>query len=79
MENLAEDVRHHIARVIDDAIERAADHIAWLGQNPNEPDHDQQIAECERAIELAVKAQALFPPPEISLPPETTEPRQPGA
>ena len=59
---LPTDVRDHIASVLAEDIDRRTAHLQWLDANPNEPDRDQQRAETERAIELATKAAAFFPP-----------------
>jgi hypothetical protein len=39
---------------------RNRDHLRWLDEHLSEPDREQQIAESERAIELARKATAAL-------------------
>jgi hypothetical protein len=58
---MPDDVRHHIASVLAEDMDRRTDHLAWLDANPGEADRDLQRAETERAIELATKAAAFFP------------------
>ena len=51
-----------MCEAIDDYRTKAAAHLEWLDANPDEPDHDQQRAEFERAVELADKAIAILAP-----------------
>lgn len=67
---LPEDIRDYLALLIDEDLDRNRDHLDWLQENPNEPDREQQRAECERAVEMALKAQAFF-----SAPPDPEWPR----
>jgi hypothetical protein len=56
-------VRDYLACIIAEDIDRNAEHLDWLEQHPDEPDREQQVAEALQAIELARKAQDVFPPP----------------
>jgi hypothetical protein len=47
-----------LADLIEDVIERDADHLEWLEVNPDEPDRDQQRASTEHRLELAQRALA---------------------
>lgn len=55
------DVRDYIATLIEEDLDRNRDHLKWLDANPDEPDREQQRAECERAVELAAQATPIFP------------------
>jgi hypothetical protein len=43
----------HLLCILDDAIERAENHLDWLALHPNEPDREAQIADTERSIALS--------------------------
>jgi hypothetical protein len=62
MTKIPDDVRDYLARIIEEDADRNLDHLDWLKENPQEPDRDLQIAESQQAVELAGKAQLLFPP-----------------
>ena len=49
----------YFAVLVDEDLDKNRDHLQWLKDHPAEPDRDLQIAECERAVELAVIAQKL--------------------
>ena len=66
---ISDQIRQYLRRLIEEDLDRNRDHLKWLEANPGEPDRDLQRAESERAIELADKAQRLFPAP--------TEPDEP--
>jgi hypothetical protein len=47
------ELRDHLLRLIEDAIERAEDHLAWLALHPQEPDCEAQVGDTERSIALS--------------------------
>lgn len=47
------ELRDHLMCIIEDAIERAEDHLDWLAHNPKEPDRAAQLAGTERSIALS--------------------------
>jgi hypothetical protein len=49
-----------LLRIAEEDETRNRDHLRWLDENPNEPDHEQQIAETETRLELARKAMAAL-------------------
>jgi hypothetical protein len=74
LNEISNELREYLARIIDEDLDRNRDHLDWLQEHPDEPDRDQQHAECERAVEMARKAQALFPaPPEPEWPRTTSD------
>ena len=53
------DIVAYLKTLIEEDADRKRDHLAWL-QSPeavDEQDREQQVAESERAVELAKKAQ----------------------
>jgi hypothetical protein len=62
---ISDEIGQYLGRLIEEDLDRNRDHLKWLEENPEEADRDLQRAESERAIELAGKAQRLFPPPAI--------------
>ncbi len=62
MTKIPDALRDYLAQIIEEDFDRNQDHLEWLEENPQEPDRELQRAECERAVELARKAQSLFPP-----------------
>jgi hypothetical protein len=49
---LDESLVDHLQRILEQAIEHGENHISWLVANPNEPDHETQLRDTERSIEL---------------------------
>jgi hypothetical protein len=47
------ELRDHLRNIIEDAIERAEDHLDWLALHPNEPDRAGQIEDTQRSIDLS--------------------------
>jgi hypothetical protein len=47
------ELREHLRNIIEDAIERAEDHLDWLARHPQEPDREAQISDTERSIALS--------------------------
>jgi hypothetical protein len=43
----------HLLEIIEDAMERAEEHLDWLASHPNEPDCEAQIADTERSLDLS--------------------------
>ena len=52
---MTDELREHFRALLDDAIDRATDHLDWLAQNPNEPDHEAQIADTQRSLALTLR------------------------
>jgi len=52
------DLADFLAGLIEDMIERDADHLELLDVNPDEPDRDQQRASTEHRLELSQRALA---------------------
>jgi hypothetical protein len=73
---ISDEIRQYLGRLIEEDLDRNRDHLKWLEENPEEADRDLQSAESERAIELAGKAQKVFPAPpmEPDEPPEGIAP-----
>jgi hypothetical protein len=55
------EVAAYLADIIEEDLDRRAEHLIWLASHPDEHGRDRQRAETERAIELAKLAAALFP------------------
>jgi hypothetical protein len=47
------ELRDHLLCLIEEAIERAEDHLDWLAHHPQEPDRAVQLADIERSIDLS--------------------------
>ena len=58
--NLTDELVDHLSSVLEDHIDKAADHIEWLSLNVEEPDREAQIAASERTIELDKQLLALL-------------------
>jgi hypothetical protein len=63
---ISDEIRRYIATVIEEDADKNRDHLKWLEENPEEPDREQQRAECERAVELARAAQKFFAAASVS-------------
>ena len=50
---MTDELRDHLLCIIEDAIERAEDHLDWLAHHPQEPDRDAQLADTKRSIDLS--------------------------
>ena len=46
------ELREHLQNIIEDAIERAENHLDWLALHPNEPDRTAQLLDTQRSLEL---------------------------
>lgn len=57
---MTDELKRHIYLIAEEDLERNQEHLAWLGENPNEPDRDQQIAESECSIELDRQLMRMF-------------------
>ena len=60
---LSDEMRDYLGECIEEALDRAADHLEWL-DGPDgraEDNREIQIADTHRAIEIGRQAQALFP------------------
>ena len=57
---LTDEQRDYLRSLIEDARERAQDHIEWLASESDEEDKDQQRAECERSIEIGASILSLL-------------------
>jgi hypothetical protein len=53
------ELRDHLMYIIEDAIERAEDHLDWLASNSQEPDHEAQVADTKRSIDLSKQLRDL--------------------
>jgi hypothetical protein len=58
--NITDELVDHLSSVLEDHLDKAADHIEWLNLNPDEPDREQQIEASERAMDLDKKLLALL-------------------
>lgn len=47
------ELRDHLLRIIEDAIERAEDHLDWLAHHPQEPDCEAQLEAVSRSLDLS--------------------------
>ena len=47
------ELRDHLMCIIEDAIERAEDHLDWLAHHPQEPDCEAQVANTKHSIDLS--------------------------
>jgi hypothetical protein len=47
------ELRDHLLCIIEDAIERAEDHLDWLAHHPQEPDCEAQVADVKRSLDLS--------------------------
>lgn len=47
------ELREHLRNIIEDAIERAEDHLDWLALHPHEPDREAQIVDTQRSLALS--------------------------
>ena len=52
---MTDELRDHLRNIIEDAIERAEDHLDWLAHHPKEPDREAQIADTQRSLELTMR------------------------
>jgi hypothetical protein len=50
---MTDELRDHLRNIIEDAIERAEDHLDWLALHPNEPDREAQLLDTQRSIDLS--------------------------
>jgi hypothetical protein len=57
------ELRDHLLCIIEDAIERAEDHLDWLAHHPQEPDREAQIADTQRSLELTKRLRVPWPSP----------------
>lgn len=48
-----QELRDHLRNIIEEAIERAEDHLDWLALHPNEPDREAQIVDTQRSCATA--------------------------
>jgi len=55
-DEIPDEIRRYLAVIIEEDADKNRDHLKWLEQNPQEPDREQQRAQCERAVELASNA-----------------------
>ena len=52
---MTDELRDHLRNIIEEAIERAEDHLDWLAHHPQEPDREAQIADTQRSLELTMR------------------------
>ena len=50
---MTDELRDHLRNIIEDAIERAEDHLDWLVHHPQEPDREAQLLDTQRSIDLS--------------------------
>lgn len=50
---MTDELRDHLRNIIEDAIERAEDHLDWLALHPNEPDREARLLDTQRSIDLS--------------------------
>ena len=60
---LDESLVDHLQRVTHENMARGEDHFAWLAQNQNESDRDQQVSETEQSINLDKRLLAMLDAP----------------
>jgi hypothetical protein len=53
------ELRDHLLCIIEDAIERAENHLDWLAHHPQEPDREAQIVDTQRSIDLSKRLRDL--------------------
>jgi hypothetical protein len=50
---MTDELREHLLRIIDEAIDRDEEHLSWLAQNPQEPDREAQLVDTQRSLALS--------------------------
>ena len=55
------ELRDHLLCIIEEAIERAENHLDWLAHHPQEPDREAQLADTERLIDLGRRLRDCLP------------------
>ena len=53
------ELRDRLLCIIEEAIERAENHLDWLAHHPQEPDREAQLADTERLIDLSRRLRDL--------------------
>ena len=53
------ELRDHLLCIIEEAIERAEDHLDWLAHHPQEPDREAQMVDTQRSIDLSKRLRDL--------------------
>ena len=56
---MTDELRDHLRNIIEEAIERAEDHLDWLASNPNKSDCAAQIVDTQRSLELTKRLRDL--------------------
>jgi hypothetical protein len=56
---MTDELRVHLLCIIEDAIERAQNHLDSLAHHPQEPDREAQVADTERSLALSKQLRAL--------------------
>jgi hypothetical protein len=49
------ELRVHLRDIIEEAIDRAEEHLDWLALHSNEPDREAQIEDTRRSLELTLR------------------------